>query len=215
MSALLKTDIPRRQPLRLVGRVKEPTAPPVDRDVSAAAARYRDSAALFDEAEALKKIDRASLLELVVPRWKAQLDSGVPDATVKIPTPDGKRVLVMYVEKFKQLDGENIAPLKYTFGPCYSLFCEEATTTELVKGTTLAEIERAVCSCMNDDDPRVQVADVLAALGKLLVTTTTVAPRKGAIAHVAHLRKQGLDEDADDLFTLIEATINQPTVRAK
>lgn len=203
MSALLKVDIPKRQPLRLVGRVKEPTAPPVDRDVSVAAARYRDSAALFDEAEALKKIDRAALLELVVPRWKAQLDSGVPDGTVKIPTPDGARVLVIYVEKFKALDAANIPMLRDAFGEGYPLFCEETTTTELAKGTTLAEIVSAI---------GIEAAERLA---PLLATTTTVAPRKGAIAHVAGLRKNGLDDEADDLFTLIEATINQPTVRAK
>lgn len=177
---------------------------PVAEDVAVkAASEYRELALESDEIEAKMKVARATLLDIVVPRRDASLLKGSAETTVKIPTKDGNRVLVLFVEKYKALSDENIDPLKESFGKDYSLFVEESETVALRKDVDLVELEKAVG------------AKAMALLAPYLTVTKGVTPRKGAFENIASLYKKGETELAQDLTTFVDATIYSPTVRAK
>lgn len=177
---------------------------PVAEDIAVkAATEYRELALEKDEVEAKMGIARATLLDIVTPRRDAMLVAGKADTTVKIPTKDGNRVLVLFTEKYKALSDENIDPLKESFGNDYSLFVEETETVALRKDIDLAQLEAALGG------------KGMALLAPYLTVTKGVVPRKGAFENIAALYKKGETELAQDLTTFVDATIYSPTVRAK
>lgn len=179
-------------------------AQPVPQDEAVkAATEYRALALESDEIEAKMKVARAALLEIVTERRDTELKAGKCDTTVKIPTTDGNRVLVVYQERFKALSDENIDPLKESFGKDYSLFVEESETVSLRKDVALDDLEKAIG------------AKAYQALLPYLTVTKGVSPRKGAFENIAQLYKKGEKELAEDLTTFVDATISQPQVRAK
>lgn len=177
-------------------------AVPQDEAVKAASV-YRELALEADELEAKLKIARATLLGIVTERRDAQMAGGLNESTVKIPTLDGNRVLVVYVEKYRALSDENVGALKDAFGKEYSLFCEESVDVSLRKETSLEDIEKAV-------GPKAYLA-----IQPYLTITKGVAPRKGAFANIASLFKKGASEMAGDLTQFVDACITSPQVRAK
>ena len=168
-----------------------------------AATEYRELAMEFDEIEAELKVARATLLGIVTDRRNEHLAKGVAETTIRVPTMDSNRILVVYQEKYKNLSDENIAPLQECFGSDYSLFCEENTSVALKKGTTLEELEKAVGS------------RAWGVLQTLVSVTKGVMPRKGAFENIAQLYKKGEKERASDLTTFVDACISSPQVRAK
>lgn len=167
------------------------------------ASEFRKVALEFDDVEARKKIARDALLEIVTERRDANLLNGNAETTVKIPTDDGNRVLVLYTEKYRDLPIENVAALRECFGQDYSLFAEESTSVSLRKNATLEDLEKAV-------GPK-----AWAALQSFLDVSQGVSPRKGAFDNIAALRKKGKAELAQDLTSFMDACITSPTVRAK
>jgi len=173
-----------------------------DPELVALCAKYRDAAALADEADAQRKVLRAQLLEKVAPRLDAQLRSGIADSTLKVEV-EGGRVLIVTAEKWSTLPEENIAALREAFGSFYSLYCEERESVKLKPGVTLAQLRGSVGAAS------------WLMLEPLLAVERGVAPRKGATAHVAKLYAEGKVDAADNLRLLITACSNEPTVRTK
>ena len=177
---------------------------PVTQDVAVkAASEFRSLYLEADDVDARLQIARGALLDIVTERRDTNLVKGVAEKTVKIPTADGNRVLVLYAEKYKVLSDENIEPLREAFGEKYALFCEETTTVSLKKDTTLSDIEKAI-------GPK-----AWGAMQALLTVSKGVSPRDGAFTNIASLYKDDKTEMAKDLTALVDACIYSPTVRAK
>jgi len=155
-----------------------------------------------EELEAEMKIARDSLLEVVnVERDKA-LRSGKTESSVKIPTTDGNRVLVVYQERYKKLSDENVEPLKSAFGAEYPLLVDENEDVSLTKGTDVETLKKVL-------------GEHFALLNPLLEVKKSVSPKKGAFEAIASYFKRGKVETATDLTTFVDACISQPQVRAK
>ena len=169
------------------------------------AARYRELAMEVDALSAEMKVLKATLLEGATGERDRLLEGGEAASSIRVPTGDGNRVLVIFSERYKALGDENIEVLKEAFGADYSLLCEEAVKLTATKGTTLAEIEGVIGKA---------AAKKLAA-ADLLTEATTVTPRKGAPAAIAKLYKTGDAEKAGDLTEFYSATVYAPSVRAK
>jgi len=169
------------------------------------AARYRELAMEVDALSAEMKVLKVTLLEGATGERDRLLETGEAASSIRVPTGDGNRVLVIFSERYKALDEENIEVLKEAFGSDYSLLAEETTKLTATKGTTLDEIEGIIGKA---------AAKKLAAAG-VLTEATTVTPRKGAPDAIAKLYKAGEAEKAGDLTEFYSATVYAPSVRAK
>lgn len=169
------------------------------------AARYRELALEIDSLSAEMKVLKSTLLEGATGERDRLLEGGEAASSVRVPTGDGNRVLVIFSERYKALGDENIEVLKEAFGSDYSLFAEETTKVAATAGTSLSEIEGIIGKA---------AAKKLADSG-VLTETTTVAPRKGAPATIAKLYKTGEAETASDLTDFYSACVYAGSVRAK
>ncbi len=173
--------------------------------LSTEATRYRELALEVDALSAEMKVLKASLLDGATGERDRLLEAGEAASSIKVPTDDGNRVLVVFSERYKALGDENIEVLKEAFGADYSLLAEETTKVTATAGTTLAEIEGIIGKA---------AAKKLATAG-VLTETTTVAPRKGAPASIAKMYKTGDAEKAGDMTEFYTACVYAPSVRAK
>jgi hypothetical protein len=122
---------------------------------------------------------------------------------VKIPTHDGNKVQVIYQERFRGLDAENVPALKSAFGADYAVVCNENEKVGLRRGTTLSDIESTIGKAASKK------------LLAVLDVVEQVAPAKGAFKAIASLFKKGEEEKAEDLMMFVEACASSPSVRAK
>ena len=177
-------------------------APVADSAAMDAASEYRALALEMDRLKAELAVKREVLMDVVGSIREDALRGGTVE-NLKIPTHDGNKVQVIYQERFRGLDAENIPALKGAFGKDYTVLCDESSKVGLRRGTKMADIEAAIGK---------------AASKKLLAVmdvTEQVAPAKGAFAAIANLFKKGDDGKAEDLMMFVDATASQPQVRAK
>ena len=183
-----------------------PKAPPVsdltNAEITRRATEYRNLALRVEELGAELKLARDSLLEVVNLERDKSLRAGKAESSVKIPTSDGNRVLVVYQERYKELSDENVEPLREAFGTEYALLVDATENVDLVKGTDVATLKTALGKAFRLLEP-------------LLTVKTTVSPKKGAFEAIARFFKTGRVELATDLTTFVDACISQPQVRAK
>jgi hypothetical protein len=170
---------------------------------TAEATKYRDLAIRMDELKAELEVARDELLGIVDAEKDAKVRAGEEVTSIKVPTDDGNRVLVVYTEKFKHLDIENVGELKAAFGADYTLVVEEHETLTFNAGVSIAAIEKAIGK------------PALTKLTALLSVKESVTPRKGAVKECSRLFREGETEKGEDLLTLLEATLYSPQVRAK
>lgn len=199
--------LPQRAALRLVTPPKAAKATKqaenTDGYAVQLASEYRAAYLKAEDIKATVEVKRAALLDHVGGMRDEDLRNGKCDNTVKVSTLDGERVLVMYQEKYRALDEQNIEPLKAAFGNAYELYVEETISVGLQPGTTLNAIEQIIGT------------DALEALLPLLSVTCGVKPRKGAFGHIAALYRKGDIDTAEDLSSFVDATVAEPSVRAK
>ena len=160
----------------------------------------------MDALKARLAIARDELLDVVNSERDKMLRKGEPGTSIKIPTLDGNRVMVVYQERFRGLDAENVPALKGAFGTEYDLLCEVSTKIGLRKGATLKSLETTIGKA------------AFAKLQGLLDVSESVAPRKGAFDQIARLFAEGTKkskEKAEDLTQFVDATVSSPQVRAK
>jgi len=184
-------------------KAAQPTVTAAECDATEEASTYREAALFLDECKSDLALARVALLAKVNAARRAQLESGQACPSIPVPTSDGARVLVVYRESYKGIDGENIPALRAAFGERYPLYCEERETVKLRKGVSVAQLQ----DVLGDEG--------YAALSALLDVTSDVCCRKGAPALAAKLYAKGQTEEADDLLTLVQACMSAPQVRAK
>lgn len=177
---------------------QQPTSSATD-----AATAYRDIALEIDEMKALLALAREELLAVVSIDRQAQLEAGDATTSIRIATTDDAEVLVVHAERYKGLPMENVAALKEAFGPSYELYCDEAEAVSLKRGVTMDSLRDALGET------------ACAELEKRLVVKHTVVPRKGTVAHLAHLYAADNIVAADNLATFVGACISAPAVRYK
>jgi hypothetical protein len=170
---------------------------------TAEATAYRALALEMDELKTKMAVARDELMEVVAPERERKMKAGEEVSSVKVPTDDGNRVLVVYTEKFKHLDAENVDALKEAFGEDYALMCEEHEAVTFAKGTSLSAIESAIGSA------------AFKKLSALLNVRESVTPRKGASKLASRFYRDGETEKGDDALMFLDATLYSPQVRAK
>jgi hypothetical protein len=170
-----------------------------------AASDYRAIALEADDVSARLKVSRETLMSVVGPERDKELAKGNADTSIKIPTLDGNRVMVVYQERFRGLDITNVAPLKNAFGSNYALFCEETQGLKLKTNSSVAGLEAVI--------GKAAMKKLLAS--GLITQTEAVKPRKGAFESIARLYVGGETETAEDLTMFVDACNSQPQVRAK
>ena len=167
------------------------------------ASRYRDLALRMDELKTEMEIARDELLTIVNAERETKIRAGEEVTSIKVPTDDGNRVLVVYTEKFKQLDTENVEGLKEAFGAEYALLVAETEAVGFRDGTTTEAIGKTIGKA------------AMAKLTGLLTVKESVSPRKGASKEAARLFRQGEKGMGEDLMIFLDATLYSPQVRAK
>lgn len=168
-----------------------------------AATRYQDLAIEADEIKAQMAVAREEVMEVVDPWRDASIRGGTDVASCDIPTENGKRVKIVWTERYRALDGENKDALQEAFGSSYALFVEEVESVSLRADVTLEQVEQAIGK------------KAMAALQGLLEVKSGLAPRKGARKEVATLFGSGNSEMAEDLLTFVDACSISPQMRAK
>lgn len=199
------------------------TTTPTTTEAVDAAMTYRDLVAELDAVRARLEVARADLMTHADTMRAAALEAG--DASnIKINTPDGGKVQVIYTERYSGLDVANLPLLADAFGSSVDRYVDSTEECKLKKGVTLADIEAT----------SVSLADIEAVCGKaaakklaplldasaarlcaLIEVKCQVKPRKGAFSEAAALFRSGEVERARDLLTFAQACATRPTVRAK
>jgi len=168
-----------------------------------AATEYRNSALEFDRIKAELAVKREALMSVVGPERDKELRSGNADTSIKIPTLDGNRVMVVYQERFRGLSPDNKQPLQDAFGKEYLLLVDESESVGFRKDVDLATIEATIGKA------------AATKLMALLDVKEAVTPKKGAFEAVARYFAKGEKDLGEDLLTFVEACISEPQVRAK
>ena len=156
----------------------------------------------MDSMKAQVEEARECLLEVVNEERMIKVRSGVEVTSINAPTSDGNRLMVVYAEKFKMLDRDNVQPLKDAFGDMYSALIEEVQEVSFKDNVNLNGIEAAIGS------------EAMTRLRGLLEVKEGVLPKKGILKEVAKMYRDG-DGRADDVSALLDAVAYSPTVRAK
>ena len=167
-----------------------------------AATTYRDLVAELDVLRAQLEVARADLM-IHADTMRADALASGDASNIKITTPDGGKVQVIYTERYSGLDVANLPLLADAFGDALDRYVDSTEEVKLRKGVSLADIEAAAGKA---------AAKRLAAL---LEVKRQVKPRKGAFAEAAALFRSGEVERARDLLTFAQACATRPTVRAK
>lgn len=167
------------------------------------ATRLRDLLLKLDSLKAEVETAREELLPIVSAKRLERVRKGEEVTSINAPTLDGSRVMVVYAEKFKTLDVDNIPALQSAFGEKYPLLVDEVETISFREGVKFDGLKAAIGE------------DAMARLQGFLEVKRGVCPKKGVFKETARLFGEGDIARGEDALDFLEATLYSPTVRAK
>lgn len=187
-------------------KVKAPKKATPSRPESAAvqqAARLRELLMEFETIKSQVEVARDELLAIVNEEWNTKIRKGEDVTSVNAPTGDGNRILVVYNERFKTLDRENIEALRASFGEHYPVLVEEVQDITFREGVNMTAIETVIGH------------EAVSKLRGLIDVKEGVSPKKGVFKETARLFREGKADVGEDALTFLSATVYSPQVRAK
>jgi hypothetical protein len=170
-------------------------------DVLAQAMRYRELNEKFNSIKAEMETVKGEMLEAVMARREELLRSGESDPKIDSDAGYGHKIQFNFKDMFRPRErGQDLAKLKGVFGADFPTLIEETEKLSFRDGMTVKAIETAIGEeAWIKLKPHVEVVEGF-------------APRKGAVAEVARLFREGKTRLAEILLKLVNATSDKPSV---
>lgn len=170
-------------------------------DVMAQAVRYRELHEQFNSIKAEMETIKTDMVDAVLSRRDAMLREGESDPKLESEAGDGHKIQFNFKDMYRPRErGADLAKLKAFFGPEFPVLVEETEKLTFRDGITT----KSLITALGDEG--------YLRLRPYIDVSEGYAPRKGAVAEVARLFREGKARVAEVFLKLINSTTDKPSV---